>query len=108
VLVRGGKAFLENQSKSATWTSRPVLLSQDGESKPDKAKRVSRHMFAPARGEFLCLLSCRHKKVGRHRREAPGESIYRQAMKIPRSQRERQNSFSKKIMNGVAAGEIFI
>jgi hypothetical protein len=30
--------------------SRPVLLSQEGESKPAKAKRSDRHRIAPARG----------------------------------------------------------
>jgi hypothetical protein len=76
VLVRGGKAFWKNKSKSATWTPRPVLLSQEGESKPDEAKRSDRHMHAPARGKFLCLLSCRYKKVGRQRHEVPGETIH--------------------------------
>jgi len=52
VLVRGGKAFLKNRFKRATWTSRQVLLSQEGESKPVKAKRFSRHTIASARGEL--------------------------------------------------------
>jgi len=74
-LVRGGKAFLYH-FKSATGMSRPVLLSQDGESKPGTAKRFSRHTFAPARGVLLLVTFLgQARKVTRHSGEAAGESI---------------------------------
>ena len=61
----------------------PSLCDEPGKAnhKVSLSKPISRERLASAGEEFLCLLSCRYKKVGRSRRERKNTFIFGQEKK---------------------------